>query len=181
MEMLKIDPRVYLAKFPRSCDFGRCKSHCCRNGVCADRLERELILRNSDLFIPYLRQEAKDPASWFGEMEEDSDYPSGISVETGVAGGYCVFFHSAHGCCLQKAACEHGLHEWKFKPRYCVMFPLLVNRGVITVDEEKNDVWCLMPENRTHPILSALEKEVNFLFPREVALDLLGKDLPHPE
>jgi len=73
-----------------------------------------------------------------------------VAVETNVVGDACVFFHPAHGCSLQKAAIERGRHEWEFKPRFCIMFPLVVSEGVLTVDEEMDEVWCLKDENRTH-------------------------------
>ncbi|MBE0569835.1 MAG: hypothetical protein IH576_04255, partial [Deltaproteobacteria bacterium] len=82
----------------------RCKSRCCRHGVWADTEEREVILRHADLFLPYVRPEARNPSLWFGETTADPDCPSGMAVETNVAGDSCVFFHPAHGCVLQKAA-----------------------------------------------------------------------------
>jgi len=175
---MKIDPLVFRAKFPHRCVLDRCKSRCCRGGVWADLAERDLILGNADLFLPYVRPEAKDPSLWFGETTRDPDCPSGTAVETNVAGDYCILFHPAHGCALQKAAVEVGRHEWEFKPRFCVMFPLVVSEGVLTVDEDMEDVWCMMRENRTHPILSAVAREVNHLFPEDVARKLLADPYP---
>jgi len=51
----------------------------------------------------------------------------------------------------------------------------VVTGGVLTVDEDMGEVWCLQDENRTHPVLSAVEREVNHLFPDEVAQKLLGE------
>lgn len=169
---MKIDPHVFHAKFPEQCALDRCKSGCCRYGVWADEEEREVILRHADLFLPYVRPEARNPSLWFGETAKDPDCPSGMAVETNVAGDSCVFFHPAHGCSLQKAAIDRGKHEWEFKPRFCIMFPLVVSEGVLTVDEEMDEVWCLKDENRTHPILDAVGKEVDHLFPEEVARKL---------
>ncbi len=169
---MKIDPHVFDAKFPHRCDLARCKSRCCRHGVWADVEEKEVILRNADRFLPYLRPEARDPSSWFGETAEDSDCPSGVAVETNVAGDACVFFHPAHGCALQKAASALGRHEWEWKPRFCIMFPLVVSEGVLTVDEDMEEVWCLEEKNRTHPILDAVGKEVDHLFPEEIVRKL---------
>jgi len=171
---MKIDPHVFRAKFPHRCALDRCKSRCCQGGVWADVGEREAILRNADLFLPYVRPEAKDPGLWFGETTEDPDTPSGTAVETTAVGDYCVFFHPDHGCSLQKAAIDLGRHEWEWKPRFCIMFPLVVFDGVLTVDEEMEEVWCMDHENRTHPILDAVEKEVNHLFPEEVTRHLLN-------
>jgi hypothetical protein len=52
------------------------------------------------------------------------------------------------------------------------MFPLVVSEGVLTVDEEMDEVWCLEDENRTHPILDVVGKEVDHLFPEEVVCKL---------
>jgi hypothetical protein len=95
-----------------------------------------------------------------------------MAVETNVVGQACVFFHPAHGCSLQKAAIDRGRHEWEFKPRFCIMFPLVVSEGVLTVDEEMDEMWCLKDENRTHPILDAVGKEVDHLFPEEIVRKL---------
>lgn len=173
---MKIDPLVYHAKFPKSCSLENCRSRCCKGGVWADLGERDLILRNAELFVPYVRPEAKDPSTWFGETTEDADCPSGTAVETNVAGDYCILFHPAHGCALQKAAADLGRHEWEFKPRFCIMFPLVVSEGVLTVDEDMEEVWCMKAENRTHPILPAVEREVSHLFPDDVARALLSND-----
>ncbi len=171
---MKIDPHVFHAKFPHRCSLDRCKSRCCQGGVWADIEEREVILRNAELFLPYVLPEAKDPSLWFGGTTEDPDCPSGTAVETNVAGDYCIFFNPDHGCSLQKAATDLFRHPWEFKPRFCVMFPLVVSEGVLTVDEDMEDVWCMECENRTHPILSAVEEEVTYLFPEEVAKRLLS-------
>jgi len=176
---MKIDPLVFVAKFPHRCILERCKSRCCQGGVWADLAERDLILRNADLFLPYVRPEARDPSAWFGETTADPDCPSGTAVETNVSGDYCILFHPDHGCALQKAAVELGRHEWEFKPRFCIMFPLVVSEGVLTVDEDMEEVWCMNHENRTHPIITAVEKEVNHLFPEDVARTLLTERSPN--
>jgi hypothetical protein len=54
------------------------------------------------------------------------------------------------------------------------MFPLVVSEGVLTVDEDMDEVWCMKRENRTHPILPAVEREIRYLFPEDVARRLLG-------
>lgn len=172
---MKIDPLVYRAKFPESCRLDQCRSRCCRFGVWADAGEMKEILANRDRFLPYLRPEASDPSCWFGRAEEDRDCPSGTAVETRVIGGACAFLHPAHGCALQKAAIEAGLHQWRFKPRFCVMFPLVVSEGTLTVDEEMRSLWCMREKNRTHPIAESVRAELRYLFGEETARALLSE------
>jgi len=166
---MQIDPLVFRAKFPESCRPDRCRSRCCRFGVWADVGEKRAIIENRDLFLPYVRPEAIDPSCWFGRTESDPDCPSGTAVETRVVAGACAFLHPDHGCALQKGAIEAGLHEWKFKPRFCIMFPLVLTEGQLTVDEDMKSLWCMKEQNRTHPITEAVRKEVQYLFGQEMA------------
>ena len=109
---------------------------------------------------------------WATNLSGGSPTPSGIAVETRVIGDACAFFHSAHGCALQKGAIEAGLHEWRFKPRFCVMFPLVVTKGTLTIDDDMKSLWCMKEKNRTHPIAESVQKEVQYLFGQEVAKTL---------
>jgi hypothetical protein len=164
---MKIDPLVFSAKFPDRCRLDLCRSRCCRFGVWVDIEEQETIIANQELFTPYLRPEAKDPKTWFGKTESDPDCPSGLAVETRDIAGACSFYHPAHGCVLQKGAVEAGFHEWIIKPRFCIMFPLVVSGGELTVDDDMKNLWCMKGKNRTRPILEAVRKEVEFLFDEE--------------
>lgn len=175
---MKIDPLVYRAKFPEGCRIDQCRSRCCRFGVWADAEERKAILSNRELFLPYVRSEAADPSTWFGRSESDPDCPSGTAVETRVIGGACAFLHPAHGCALQKAAIDAGFHRWRFKPRFCVLFPLVVSGGILTVDEEMKSLWCMREKNRTHPIVESVRAELRYLFGEETALALLSGRSP---
>ena len=166
---MQIDPVIFRAKFPESCRPDLCRSRCCRYGVWTDLEEKRLILAHRRLFLPYVRPEAADPSRWFGRIVADPDCPSGLAVETQEVGGACAFFHPAHGCALQKAAIEAGLHEWRFKPRFCILFPLVVTAGTLTVDEEMKSLWCMKEKNRTHPITETVQREVQYIFGQELA------------
>ena len=175
---MKIDPLIFQAKFPEACRPEQCRSRCCRFGVWTDAGEMRKILSNRDLFIPYVRPEAADPLRWFGRTEADADCPSGMAVETEVVGDACAFFHPSHGCALQKGAIEAGHHEWLFKPRFCVMFPLVLSEGTLTVDEEMKSLWCMKSKNRTHPIVESVRKEVHYLFGQEMLKTLTRSPQP---
>lgn len=177
---VKIDPLVYSAKFPEGCRPEMCRSRCCRFGVWADVGEMRNILAHAELFLPYCRPEAADPAVWFGETEPDRDCPSGTAVETTIVGNACAFFNPDHGCALQKGALAAGHHEWRFKPRFCVMFPLVLSGGQLTVDEEMKSLWCMKERNRTHPLLQSVRKEVSYLFDGELVDKLQDPGRPRP-
>ena len=177
---MKIDPLIFSAKFPDRCQFDQCRSRCCRFGVWVDVEERNTILLHQDLFTRYLRPEAKDPKTWFGKTEVDRDCPSGLAVETQDIAGACAFYHPDHGCALQIGAAEAGLHEWAIKPRFCIMFPLVVSGGELTVDDDMKSLWCMKGKNRTRPLLDAIRKEVEFLFDETQLRRLFAEQVPFP-
>lgn len=179
--LMKIDPHIFSAKFPDRCRLDLCRSRCCRWGVWVDVEERNTILLHQDLFAPYLRPAAEDPETWFGKTETDRDCPSGLAVETQEVAGACAFYHHDHGCALQKGAAEAGLHEWSIKPRFCVMFPLVVSGGELTVDDDMKSLWCMKGKNRTRPILDAMRKEVEFLFDGEHVRRLYSEEEALPQ
>lgn len=165
---MQVDPYIFSAKFPERCRLDLCGSRCCRFGVWADLEEKEKILSHRELFVDLLRPEAKDPESWFGAVEPDGDCPTGLSVETMDIAGACAFFHPDHGCVLQKGAAEAGLHEWHLKPRFCILFPLVVSEGTLTVDEDMKTLWCMKKKNRTQPVVLSVRKEVRYLYGNEM-------------
>jgi hypothetical protein len=177
---MKIDTNVFSAKFPERCRLDLCRSRCCRFGVWVDIEEQETIIANQELFVAYLRPEARDPKTWFGKTEEDEDCPSGLAIETQDIAGACSFFHPDYGCALQKGAVEAGLHEWIIKPRFCIMFPLVVSEGELTVDDDMKTLWCMKEKNRTRPILDAVKKEVEFLFDEKQRRRLYAEKMRAP-
>jgi len=174
---LQVDPYIHDAKFPERCRLDLCRSRCCRFGVWADLKEKEEILAHQDLFVELLRPEAKDPESWFGAIEPDPDCPTGLSVETMDIAGACAFFHPDHGCVLQKGAAGAGLHEWHLKPRFCILFPLVVSEGTLTVDEDMKTLWCMKKKNRTQPVTVSVRKEIRYLFGQEMEREFLNKSV----
>ncbi len=172
---MKIDPKVYTTKFPEKCRTDLCRSRCCRFGVWADAGETEVILAHRHLFRHLMRPEASDPDAWFGKTLPDRDCPSGFSVETMDLGGACAFYHPDHGCVLQKGAEQAGLDGWFLKPRFCIMFPLVVTDGELTVDDDMKTIWCMKERNQTHPILESVQREVEYLFGRDTARTLLAR------
>ena len=172
---MQVDPYIFDAKFPERCRLDLCRSRCCRFGVWADLQEKEEILAHRDLFLHLLRPETKDPETWFGAVVPDDDCPTGLSVETMDIAGACAFFHPDHGCVLQKGAAEAGLHEWHLKPRFCILFPLVVSEGTLTVDEDMKTLWCMKKKNRTQPVTHSVRKEIRYLFGREKEREFLNE------
>jgi len=129
--------------------------------------EQRRIVEHRELFVHLMSKRARDPAAWFGATVVDHDCPSGLAVESRVLNRQCVFFRSELGCVLQKGAIEAGLHPWAIKPRFCIMFPLVVYHGTLRVDDDRKSLWCMQARNHTRPVLESVRAELAYLFDSE--------------
>jgi Fe-S-cluster containining protein len=132
---LFIDPQIFISKF--SC---KCAGECCHYGVYADLKEYDFIMSIKDKIIPLLDEsQLKDIDGWFEVPENDDDFESGVAVGTEIINGKCTFLDKNGLCTLQKLAMMECEHKWKYKPIYCVLFPLTVFEGSLTIDDEHID------------------------------------------
>lgn len=132
---LWIDPLIFTFKF--SC---KCGGECCNYGVYTDLKEAEHILSIKDKIITMMDEsQSTNIADWFEPPEEDEDFESGVAVGTNIINGKCSFLDKNGLCSLQKLSYAEGEHKWSNKPIYCVLFPLTVYEGSITIDDEHID------------------------------------------
>ena len=132
---LKIDPKIFTFKF--SC---KCSGECCWYGVYTDSKEAEQIMEIKDKLIPLFDEtQVKDTKKWFEPPEEDEDFDSGVAVGTEVINNKCTFLDKDGLCTLQRLANLEGEHKWKYKPLYCILFPLVIYEGALTVDDDHID------------------------------------------
>jgi Fe-S-cluster containining protein len=129
---LKIDPRIFTLNF--GC---KCTGECCHYGVYTDLKEHQAIMDIKDKIIPLLDDsQPDDPALWFEQPEKDEDFESGVAVGTELYNGKCVFLDKAGLCTLQKLALIEEVDRWKYKPLYCILFPLTIYQEALTIDDE---------------------------------------------
>lgn len=132
---IKIDPRIFTFSF--SC---RCSGECCHYGVYTDLKEHDLIMSLKDKLIPLFDEtQATDTGKWFESPERDDDFSSGIAVGTEIINGKCTFLDKDGLCSLQKLANIEGVYKWKYKPLYCILFPLTIYENTLTIDDEHID------------------------------------------
>lgn len=133
---LKIDPNIFTYKFTCRCIGGEC----CNYGVFIDLKECEKILSiKHDIINLIDESQSKNVNEWFEPPEKDDDFESGIAVGTNIINNKCTFLDKHGLCTLQKLALTQGLHKWSYKPIYCVLFPLTVYQGMLTIDDEHID------------------------------------------
>jgi len=129
---LKIDPIIFTQKF--KC---KCKGECCNYGVYTDLKEHDLIMSIKDKFLPLLDEsQTTDESKWFEAPEDDEDFESGVAVGTELHNGKCVFLDKDGLCTLQKLAIGEGVHKWTYKPIYCILYPLTIYEGALTIDDD---------------------------------------------
>ncbi len=132
---LFIDPKIFTFKF--SCN---CSGECCHYGVYTDLKEHDTIIELKEKILPLFDEtQCKDINKWFEKPEDDEDFESGVAVGTEVIDGKCTFLDKNELCALQRLANLEGVHKWKYKPLYCILFPLTIYEGALTIDDEHID------------------------------------------
>jgi hypothetical protein len=163
---IKIDPLIFTFKFTCRCLGGEC----CQYGVYADYKEYEKILSVKDEIIELMDEsQSKNMDEWFEAPEKDDDFESGIAVGTNIINDKCTFLDKHGLCTLQKLGLSKGIHKWTFKPIYCVLFPLTIYQGALTVDDEHIDRLnsCNRYANESHTIFDSCTEELKYLLGEE--------------
>lgn len=165
-----IDPKIFTFKF--GC---KCQGECCNYGVFTDLKEAEFILSLKDKIIPLMDDsQTKDVSKWFESPEEDDDFDSGVAVGTEIINGKCTFLDKDGLCTLQKLAILEGKYQWEYKPMYCILFPLTIFEGAITIDDEHIDrlKYCNKVDANDLTIYEACRVELKHFFGDEAFAEL---------
>ncbi len=130
---IKIDPLIFTYKFTCRCIGGEC----CNYGVYTDYKEYQNILSAKERIISMMDEsQSKNADEWFEAPEKDNDFESGIAVGTNIINGKCTFLDKNGLCTLQRLGLAEGINKWSHKPIFCILFPLTVYQGTLTVDDE---------------------------------------------
>ncbi len=176
---ITIDPVIFTQGFVDGCDVARCGGECCTSGVWADITERDRILAHTDMFVKYMDEsQTTDPERWFEkEIVDDPDFDSGKAVGTETFNEKCVFQMKNGYCVLQFAAMQEGMHPWAIKPKYCVMFPIVVTEGVLSYDDDHaaDMHYCGLhcTKNHTKTVFEACGPEIEYALGEDGYRELL--------
>ncbi|MEI7811960.1 MAG: DUF3109 family protein [Ignavibacteria bacterium] len=174
---LKIDPVVFTHKFIKGCDIYICSGECCCHGVYTESTECEMIMGMKDRIIKSMDDsQTTDTSAWFEEPVADEDFASGVAVGTEVYNGKCVFLDQQGFCTLQKIAMEEGENKWKYKPLYCILFPLVISDGELSIDDEHIDRmhYCNKAENQSSTVFDVCKEELKYILGQD-GFDELSK------
>lgn len=167
---LYIDPKIFTFGF--SC---QCSGECCHYGVYMDLKEHNKILeKKKGVLSLFDETQSKDLSGWFEPPEEDDDFESGIAIGTEVINEKCTFLDKEGMCVLQKLANQEGVHKWKYKPIYCVLFPFVVYEGALTIDDDHINrlKTCNVDTNVKTSIFDAHKEELLYFFGEEAFKEL---------
>jgi hypothetical protein len=133
---LSVDPALTSARYARECATFNCDGACCARGVWVDLGQQAAIVASAPLIQRYMTPEQQqDPSRWFGgDIKTDADFPSGQAIGTEVHGDGCVFLDSSKRCVLHTVDVEEK-PATRLKPFYCRLYPLVLDEGVLTLDE----------------------------------------------
>jgi Protein of unknown function (DUF3109) len=162
---IKIDPKIFTFSF--NCN---CSGECCYYGVYTDYKEYEMIMDLKDKIIPMFDDsQSPDTEKWFEDPEKDEDFESGIAVGTEVVNGKCAFLDKNGLCTLQKLAINEGKYQWKYKPLYCILFPLTIYENALTIDDEHIDrlKTCNIHPAKEKTIFDSCKEELRHFFGEE--------------
>ena len=177
---LRIDTAIFSQGFVDACVIPTCGGECCYTGVWADVKEKDTILNRQDIVLQYMDEtQNRDVSQWFEkEIVEDPDFESGLCIGTEVYNGKCVFQMKNGFCVIQYAAIETGMYPWEFKPKYCVMFPIVVSEGVPTYDDdhsgEMHHCGINCHQNHRRPVFESCAAEIEYAVGKE-GFELLTK------
>ncbi len=141
-----VDPRLLESRAIGRCRLEECQGRCCAGGVYIHTSQVDDLLAHQALIIPHLPPERQDPRQWFdGVIEPDEDYPEAghcmgtnvVTDPTHIAGATCIFLVH-HRCALQAASIAAGEHPWRFKPFYCALHPLGLEKGQLALVEDSD-------------------------------------------
>jgi Fe-S-cluster containining protein len=162
---IKIDPRIFTFSF--SCN---CSGECCYYGVYMDLKEYEQIMKLKNNIISIFDEtQDKDTGKWFEPPEVDDDFESGVAIGTEINNGKCTFLDKEGLCTLQKLANFEGEYKWKYKPLYCILFPLTIYENTLTIDDEHIDRLRTCNHNPVmkRTIFDSCKEELKHFFGRE--------------
>jgi Fe-S-cluster containining protein len=159
---LFIDPRIFTYRF-----ICKCAGECCYYGVYTDYKEYKTILQIKEKLLPLFDEtQSKNVNKWFEDPEVDKDFESGIAVGTEVINDKCTFLDKDGLCVLQKLAIMQGEYKWKYKPLYCILFPLTIFEGALTIDDEHIDrlPGCNSNSGNKMTLFEACTEELRYFF-----------------
>lgn len=166
---LQVDRRIFTDRIPAGCDLSRCRGRCCCEGVYVDLGERDRVLAHARELEPLMAgKRNRGSRRWFWGKWRDADAPSGWVCATRVERGRCVFQLEDGRCAPQVYAISRGMHPWALKSLNCIMYPLVVKDGVLTIEDVyQGRNLCGTVHGAAVPYVRSCREELEFLLGKQ--------------
>lgn len=93
------------------------------------------------------------------------------------AGRSCIFLNENFHCAIQAASIASGESPWELKPLYCSLFPLVFEKGILTLDEDSLrwplKLGCCVEAPTPAPLYALLRVELEFILGGEGYAELV--------
>jgi len=103
-------------------DCSKCEAVCCYDGVSLtfeEVVQIKLFVEENKEYFSFLPEVYLDGnRTVTKEQEYNDDFPEGLTRTR------CIFGLENGACSLQLRSIELGIHQWKYKPEPCWLFPL---------------------------------------------------------
>jgi hypothetical protein len=175
-----INPRLHQTARVQRCGWPACHAACCIYGTWIDKTQANRILEHADLIIPWMNPDNRETDAWFDGQEEDDQFTHSGSVRHTTVipnvdhygGTSCIFLRTDHRCALQVAAEANHKHPWDFKPFYCILHPMeLDKQGKLTIDDLElmtvEPASCLREADDEILLANLFQEEINYLLNNE--------------
>lgn len=142
MDGAPVDAAAF-AKLYKWCDLADCEGYCCSGGVEIDHVENDVIQKAVKENAQFFKDKGLTlPEPYFfmnengyPEMEvRPFNYRPSTNLPKHFDHTSCVFRDDIGRCSLQMLSKETGHNDWHFKPLYCWLFPVYL---------EKDDKPCI--------------------------------------
>lgn len=172
---IRIDESVFRKEAVHPCGID-CIADCCSGGVWMTDDEPPRIMEWADEIKSRLPLDRHDESKWFVTREAETE----TGIETGTTTvddpmrpdeTCCIFLQLDRKCALQVLSRENNLGWPGIKPFYCAIYPLYLEDGVFSIDEETE-----LDEETAKCLCSAPEARPMFELYRDEAILILGEE-----
>lgn len=132
---IRISPEILKKDVIRRCADSRCGAICCSGGVWLCEGEPSRILAWTDAIKERIPVERHDLSLWF-EEEDGEQGTNSVNDPDRPGQTCCVFLQPDKKCALQVISIENNLGWPGIKPFHCSTYPLVIEDGVLMIDDE---------------------------------------------
>jgi Fe-S-cluster containining protein len=162
----------------RRCADSSCGAVCCSGGVWLREDEAPRIREWEAAIKACLPVERHDESLWFEQGKEELG-TSSVDDPQIPGRTCCVFLQPDRKCALQVVSIANNLGWPGIKPYYCAIYPLLIEDGVLSIDDETPLIYegglCRQSTTQGHAAYELYRDEAILILGQDGYRELLDK------